>query len=113
MASNAARLGKQPESTMDRSVTTSPSRPATSIHQPTQEQARADGPSKKKKKRRKKRRQSFMALDRMEPVANGNASRDSFNAQAMQSRREGFYRGSGGRNLSNESLDSERLLDHR
>ena len=58
----------------------------------------------RKKRRKKKRKQSFVALDAPQAMAS---------RQDIQGQRRSFYRAGAGRNLSDESLESEALLDHR
>lgn len=87
-----------------------------------EDQSEAPPTSKKRKhrggRRKRNRRQSFAApseaSDAMNPPA-GRSNHDLLNVPRPSAPQPPFYRlgQSGGRNLSNTSLESEALLDHR
>ncbi len=81
-------------------------------------QGEGGGASKKKKRRKKNkvnRRQSFAAPEVPSVAEAARRSREQLEGQNGEGTRPGFYRlGQSGRgNLSDESLSSEALLDHR
>lgn len=73
-------------------------------------------PKKRKNHRGKKkraRRQSFAPSDVDDGAGLGESSRNDALRESQSAARESFYRVQGTRNMSNTSLESEALLDHR
>lgn len=66
-------------------------------------------------KKKKNRRQSFLPAAEEGNLGNAGPNRNTEEPQTAASQRPPFYRlgQSGGRNLSEISLDSNALLDHR
>lgn len=105
-----AGITSEPTATMPANTAQNP----TSRNQPAREQQQQPAATKPKKKnrnrKRRNRRQSFIASEDSGPIVSelsGGLSRT--NPDQIQERVP-FYRG---RNLSNTSLESEALLDHR
>jgi magnesium transporter len=81
----------------------------------SQEQGQATGKKKKRRagKKKRNRRQSFAAPSDDSPMPTVRSNHDLLNIPGHSGNSPPFYRGPGGRNLSETSLDSEALLDHR